>query len=295
MESRRSVICGKIVEGYCGIVPILLLLILVCIIPFSSSAQSAPLRQLTLIHPEDPDFDTLLNTNFPGLERLDGYSAFRPYLVLMRNDASQSARAYAVEWETRSSNGMIHRSVSHFIQKRNPAVTIDRQAFTPGELRLISPTFDVSPVEYTRQQNSIANLMSALSTHPPYSFVNTQSITASVDAAVFADGAYIGPDRNRLLLRYQCKRDAERDVAQALLQLLDAKAPVGDVLALLEHDAQAGRAANTSQADRDSVYALYRGREAQTFLTLYHRGGIESVMTRAWAVAQNPQEKIIPQ
>ncbi|MGC1485459.1 MAG: hypothetical protein WA789_16820, partial [Candidatus Acidiferrum sp.] len=44
-----------------------------------SSAQTLTTHQLTLIHPDDPDFDTLLSANFPGIERLDGYSVVRPY------------------------------------------------------------------------------------------------------------------------------------------------------------------------------------------------------------------------
>jgi hypothetical protein len=273
------------------IFPILLLFML-CVIPISASAQAPASRQLTLIHPDDQDFETLLNGNFPGVERLDGYSIFRPYLVLLRNDTSHFAKGYAVEWETRSSIGTVHRAVNHFVQKHNSALSTERRAFGPGELRLVSPVFDVSPGEYKVQQNWVATLMSTLSTRPPYALTNTQSLTASMDAVIFADGTYAGTDRHELLLRYHCIRDAERDLAEAVLHLLDAKAPIGDVIALLERDAQAGLAANTSLRDRDSVYALYRGEQAQTLLSLYRRGGVEALMTRAWTLTQHPREKI---
>jgi hypothetical protein len=73
-----------------------LLLFLICSAATSSisSAQTPAPHQLTLIHPDDRVFDQLLNTNFPGLDRLDGYPAFRPFLVLLRNDTSHAVRAY---------------------------------------------------------------------------------------------------------------------------------------------------------------------------------------------------------
>ncbi|MGC1604035.1 MAG: hypothetical protein WA748_00825 [Candidatus Acidiferrum sp.] len=257
-----------------------------------SSAQTLTTHQLTLIHPDDPDFDTLLSANFPGIERLDGYSVVRPYLVLVRNDTAHLPKAYSIEWETKTSEGPTRRTFSDFIERWNPALATERKALAQNELRLISEAFDVSPAEFVAQKNWIATKMSMLLTHPPYTLLNVQSITVSVDAAVFEDGAYTGADKFQLLLRYQAMRDAERDMAEAVLQLLDAKAPVSDILAFLDRESEAGLAANTSTVSRDSYYALYRGREAQTFRTLYHRGGIETLMTRAWSVAQHPREKI---
>ena len=50
-----------------------------------------------MIRPDDPDFDTLLNGNFPGVERLAGYAIIRPYLVLVRNDTAHLPKAYSIE------------------------------------------------------------------------------------------------------------------------------------------------------------------------------------------------------
>lgn len=73
-----------------------------CLSALAASRQSTSPRQLTLIHPDDPEFETLLNGNFPGLESLDGYAIFRPYLVLLRNDTSHIVRAYMMRWERQS-------------------------------------------------------------------------------------------------------------------------------------------------------------------------------------------------
>ena len=64
----------------------LLLFFCATVSPSPAKAQTVPVRQLTLIQPNDPSFDNLLTTNFPGLDRLDGYATYRPFLVLLRND-----------------------------------------------------------------------------------------------------------------------------------------------------------------------------------------------------------------
>jgi hypothetical protein len=274
------------------LLPFFLLAVAVAI-PSRGSAQTPASRQLTLIHPDDPEFESLLNANFPGIELIEGYAIFRPYLILLRNDSAQEVRAYTIEWQSaKSETGFVRRTEAHFVEKYNPALPSDRGAFAQGELRLISPLFDVSAAEYPAKKSWVELSISTGSTHAPYASTDIKSVTASVDAAIFSDGIIAGADSHKLLLRYQCRREAERDVAAALLKLLDAKASETEVVNFLEGESQAGQQANTSQASHDTVYALFRGQEAQHFLTLYHRGGIEAVMERAWKIGQRRAEKI---
>jgi len=168
----------------------------------------------------------------------------------------------------------------------NPAVA--RVALAPGELRLVAPGIDVSPKEWqsNHPHNWVVNMMSTRQSHPPYSFTDTQSVTPSVDA-VFDDGLCVGDDHHQFFERYQREVDAERDLAQELLRLLDAKTPEADVVAFLKGESDAGAASVQGESA-----AFYRGRHAQTFLTLYRRGGLETVMTRAWTVTQHRPLKL---
>jgi hypothetical protein len=170
---------------------------------------------------------------------------------------------------------------------------VERVALAPGELRLVSPNFDVSPKEYqsNHQHNWVVNMMSTRQTHPPYSLTDTQSITSSVDA-VFDDGLCVGADHRQFFERYQREMDAEHDLAEAVLQLLDAKTSEADVAAFLKNELDANTAASTSQGGDASIYAFHRARHAQELLTLHRRGGIENVMTRAWRVKQHPRQKL---
>ena len=258
--------------------------------PSPSKAQSVPVRQLTLIQPNDPGFDDLLTTNFPGLDSLDGYATYRPFLVLLRNDTLHSARAYSIAWDIQYPGGP-NQIETDFIQKYHQSKAQAR-AFASGELRLIAPFFNTSPQEYVIRRTIIANRMSAFVNHLPYSASNIKSVSPTVDAAIFDDGLYIGPDRFFLLTRYQCMREVEHDLAEALLKVMDSKGPTDEVVSILQRDIQAGLAANTSSRERAAICALYRGEQAQMLLGLYRTGGVESVFTRAWAMDQRPRETI---
>jgi hypothetical protein len=261
---------------------------------FGGLAQTAaPTHQLTLIHPSDPGFDSLLTANFPGLENLDGYAVYRPFLVLLRNDTSHAVRAYLLQWEARSFNGEPFR-LADLIERNDPGPASERVALAPGELRLISDHFDVGPKEYQskHQHNWVATMMAQAGANPRYASADPASVVAAVDAAIFDDGFCVGADHRQIFVRYQRELDAEHDLSDALLRLLDQKASEADVVAFLRAESDAAAKANESLSGSPFIYAFYRGRQAQFLLTLYHRGGIASVMTRAWQVSQRPRMKL---
>jgi hypothetical protein len=265
--------------------------VLFYVAPVGASAQSTGSHELTLIHPEDEAFDSLLTQNFRGFQDLEDYRAVLPFMVVLRNDTSHSATAYAISWDIQSSGGMVNRLVIEFIQKHHEPKTQIR-AFAPGDIRLISPIFNLSPTQYLSQRNALSQKLAVFSPLPPYSSTDIKSIKATVDAAIYDDGAYAGLDRFELLREYQCTRDAERDVAESVLKLKGSEAPVSEIVASLERDAQAGLNANTSRGERDAIYALHRGEEAQALLNLYSRRGLDSLMARAVATTQHPRENI---
>jgi hypothetical protein len=117
-------------------------------------------------------------------------------------------------------------------------------------------------------------------------------VVVATDAAVFDDGLCVGPDHEQVFMHYQRELDAEHDIADAILRLLDEKAPETDVVAFLKAESDAAAVANQSLSGSAFMYAFYRGRQAQILLTLYHRGGLENVMTRAWHVSQHTRKQL---
>jgi hypothetical protein len=162
---------------------------------------------------------------------------------------------------------------------------------------LVSPLFDVSPSEYKARPQSVAHWVSLSSSLPPYRWTNIVSVTATVDAAISADGSYVGKDRFQLATRYQAQRDAGRDEGAAVMQLISSNAAPEDVVNLLERDIQSGLSVKlTPTKDSLALYAmeypLQRGSEARALLALYQQSGLEALKARASAMATYPRETI---
>jgi hypothetical protein len=189
--------------------------------------------------------------------------------------------------------GKPHPTAS-LVDRQDLSLASERVTLAPGELRLVSDHFDLNSGEFTRKQDWVAYLLSKVQTEIPYSVTDPSSISASVDATVFAADKCVGPDHYRVCARFQTELDAERDVAEELLRLLDSNAPEADVVAYLKGltDASAEASASLSGAAFDR--AFYRGRQAQALQALYKRGGIEGVMQRSWRVTQRPRRTLSP-
>jgi hypothetical protein len=295
MESRSKTILEETSICFRSRTLALLLscLILVSLAAPTTSAQSKPSRQLTLIHPDDQNFESLLANNYPGFQHFEAYQTVRSFLVLLRNDTANSARAYAIKWEIRGTDGLTHRLQNYYIQKHFLPVT-ERRPLVPGEVRLLAPFLNLSPDQYNVQYDYVAKLVASNTSFALFSPSKVSSVNTTVDAAIYDDGAYAGPDHFQLLLRYQCVRDAERDEANSVLQLMDANVPSEEIVQQLHQHTKDNFAVNTSHLDRATLYALYRGKEAQHLLGQHEHGGDTALRRRATAMAQHPRETLTP-
>jgi hypothetical protein len=270
--------------------------LMICLGAFSAFAQSQATRSLTLITPEQPDFEAVLSSNFPGIQEFDAYQVVSPFLVVLRNDTSHPAEAYAIMWETRALDGHILRVQNQYIQKHSSPRTESRP-FKPGEVRLLSAWFTLSPHQYNVQHDDIARLLSSMaSSSKIISQHQFTSVTPTVDAVIYDDGGITGTDRFQLSLRYQCLRDAERDEATSVLQLMEANTPSQAIIDHLRQDAEQAHATKVSprRRDRASLYALYRGQEAKHFMAVHKVSGDRGLRQRAELGAQIPQKTLTP-
>lgn len=259
-------------------------------------AQTPLSRLLTLIQPNNPNFDTVLNQNFPGLQQLAAYQNMRPFLLILQNGTSYPVEAYAVTWETRAPDGHIMRSQVSYIQKHYLPRT-ELRPLIPGETRLLSPYFNIGPAQYLVQHDTVGQLMASVTAHSPIVSQHLfTSVAAYIDSVIFADGAYTGPDHFQLVLRYQALRDAERDEANSILPLVESNAPAEQVQEALRQDAEKGLRVKTvpGHPDHDALYTLYRGRQAQQLITAYKSGGYSILQQRAEAMAHRPKKTLTP-
>ncbi len=259
----------------------------------NAQAQTRAIPQPTLIRPGDQEFEVLLHDKFPGIQRLETYRAVRPFLVFLRNNTPHQARAYTIEWEVRAPNGMITRLHTYYIQKHFLPVT-ERMPLVPGELRLISPLFNLSPSGYDLNRDNIFKIFETFAPYPPYSSVDIESIVSTVDGVIYEDGTFAGADHFQLLTRYQCIRSAERDEGAAVVKLMESTLSADDVISQLKKDAEEGMTANRVKGDYQSMYTLYKSKEAQNLLGRYERGGERALRERAFTMARYPRENVIP-
>ena len=280
----------------CAVLLRLSAILMICLGAFSAFAQSQGTRKLTLITPEQPDFEAVLSANFPGIQEFDAYRMVSPFLVVLRNDTSHPAEAYAVMWETRAPDGHILRAQNQYIQQHSSPRT-ELRPFKPGEVRLLSPWFTLSPHQYNVQHEDIARLLSSMaSSSKVISQHQFTSVTPTVDAVIYDDGGITGTDRFQLSLRYQCLRDAERDEATSVLQLIETNAPSKEIMDHLRQEADQAHATKASpkRRDRASLYALYRGREAKHLMAVHKVSGDRGLRQRVELSAQIPQKTLTP-
>ncbi len=260
-----------------------------CITPVCARAQSTPPRQLTLIRPDDQEFETVLEEKYPGLQNLDCYAIVRPFLLVLKNSSSHSAVAYAVDWQIVTSGGMLHHQPSFFVH-RNGAPANQNKILGPGEVRLLAPTFNVSASEYAAGPQAVSALPTSV---PPYTFANITSIASSIEAVVYEDGAYSGAHPDKLLARYVSINQAQRDIGNILFQAITDSSTSADIDDLLNSELRSLTAADQGE-DPQSLYRMARWREVQSLRSVLRSGGVPLLKARVSAMTQFSPVKVWP-
>jgi hypothetical protein len=273
------------------------------------STQSGTSRELTLIHSTDSQFDSLLTQNYPGLlQTLADYPTVRPFLVLLSNETTHSAPAYSIEFNYQAAGAPqgpqfgapLGQQMRRMFIQGESGTKVDSRAFGPGEVRLISPTFNMSPADYREADGRFSVALSQASRPPlPLSIPNMQ-VSAVVDCVVYQDGMYLGPDHSLLEKRYQAVSDALRDEGAAILKVANPTSE--SVLAQLTQDAAPVRQMppiTGGKVDPDKVYqqtyALQRANKARSFMgRLQGAGGLDFVLRQASIMANTPQVSLSP-
>lgn len=248
--------------------------------PVSPMAVKQTARQsLTLIKPSDPLFDGMIDSYFPGLSSEAGYQAsIKPLLVIVRNDTTRPAIAYAVTWAAPNPPGWISPLSAMFI---NTALTF-REAMTylpPGGIRLLSPRFNVTPKEYA----AAPSLVDTFTATQFPSMQGVASVDAEVDGVVYSGGSFIGPDKTRILQRYVMARFAARDESLAVLNLIKTSTGAQFVVAqqlLQTLDQEIQRDGRARHRTLLALYVGQRGHSARDIRRILRDRGLSGLETR---------------
>jgi hypothetical protein len=247
--------------------------------PFASkvvSVETAAARPLTVVRPGDPEFDSLLKANYPGIEDIEEYQLARRFIVLLRNDTPIAANAYLVEWEVQTSDGKTHELKSTYIQKDYLGKGAD-VTLAPGKVCLMSP-FLWQPPEPHQVQSFVHVRTPTLADQ--YSATQVRSVKSQLDAVIFDDGSHAGPDKNQLSGQYACVRLAERDEREAFRQMLQANASEEEIKTRFDRDLAPLRNAALYDSPRlEDFCTLQRGDVAQSLHVGFSFRGVPALRT----------------
>jgi hypothetical protein len=179
---------------------------------------------VALLPSSHPDFQAALRA-----QRARQYDVLLPYSVAVRNDTDQEIIAYSVIWRCADASGQARnaeRSVNSF------ATLGQGTGLMPHATHVVSlsPAVEAGSAAWDpAAEAGINRLVASLS--------GRAAIRISLDAVVFADGGFVGPDTARWVPRWKAWLEAEKEVFNAVVQAGGADAP-----ALLRRLAEPGQA-----------------------------------------------------
>ncbi len=236
----------------------------------SSGARSLVLRapaanqvgsSLTVVSPSAGAFNALLNAYFPGVSGMPNFESLRPYLLLIRNETTLPAVAYAVRWDISYEHGDTGVLEKYYVLR--PLDQGPNTALPVGSIRLISPLFNVTP----RQYEATSNFAEQYPGSPP----PVAGLSASVEGVVYRGGEYSGPEGPEVWVRSALGKFAARDEAESVVSLLSSGTTLPDLFDTLE--LQILRGSWLHGTDAMDVYVYARGESARDVDTLIHRAG----------------------
>jgi hypothetical protein len=261
--------------------------------------KTHPGSLLTVITPDDSNFDDEMALDFPRYVRLKKYPAMRPYMVILRNDTDRTARAYDVVWHGQAADPNAPGSVVDTVLGEQGAITTplemrrpggiwqNDKSIPPGGVRLLTPLFNGGPAEAS-SFGFFHNMPAALPDPTTYS-----AIHAELDCVVYGNGSFAGPNRRRLLLRYFITRDAQHDEALAIVKRLRSTPKDPQLKAALDLRMKIGSSNTHPNRRAMPMYIHARAVAAQEFQQiLLHEGHDQLRQTVEELVARmSPHER----
>jgi len=143
----------------------------------------------------------------------------KPYLAIVRNQNPRTVVAYTVSWTVTLRNGMseVHNTQFKFPDvvagTNNGLALLQGREIRTGEERVVGVGFEVWPPEHV-------NTYRDYGLEEAHRLTNVKSLEIALDAAIFDDGAMLGPDRSRLAEHFiefvRAKQSLYRDIVAGL-------------------------------------------------------------------------------
>src|ERR1051325_11385567 len=241
--------------------------------PTTVQAEPHTLRVLTS---SDPDFNSSLDREYPGLRQLPEFRDLQSKVVLVQNQSSRQIHAFVMKWTTQASGEAPAVAYSPYMKTPKPDhVLTGGVTLAANETILLSPWLTLSKSLHASMkgtngpQSALAAFLRASVSGPAK---DVKLVSGSVDSAVVSDSTIIGPDEAKLLDHFECERNGQHDEGVSIMRALRAKASDQEITDKLNEHIQRGQVLR-GNADRESLYRSARATEAQMLLQILQQGG----------------------
>jgi hypothetical protein len=211
-------------------------------VPVQVKVEALPEEGLIIIGPSDQAFNEEVAHLLKGMpdELREYIETARPFCVILKNGTNQRVIASSFRWQIKNGDGSLSVKTQSYAAPGSlmgmGEATADAQANTWYSVAPHSSHFfsldasltnllntgiskhDWSSKE-TRQQ--ITDFLERAKSNSKSREPSISGVTVSLDAAIFNDGTFVGPDNNRLLPRLQGQINARRDLYQMVADKLN--------------------------------------------------------------------------
>ncbi|HET9183311.1 MAG TPA: hypothetical protein VFP59_14330 [Candidatus Angelobacter sp.] len=207
---------------------------------FYTAAQIAPTgagmkaldfksRGVTLTVPSDPEFEQRVEQGLQENSRSDAVHAVKGISALLRNTTNKAIIGYALRWRFTYPDGTSTLRRVTYVQPgallddghtKHPSSVATSTVIAPGESRLISEVASLGAHSHTNLAGDLRVLQHVDEIN---ALANRSSeVTVMVDAVLFDDGSFIGPDETHFIKNFVASFDALQDFYRDLVALNDS-------------------------------------------------------------------------
>lgn len=215
--------------------------------PISVTIGGPKIEGLELMSPTVPQFDAAVHSLFRG--NSDELLKLKPFLAILSNRCDRTLVAYAVKWEVAQHAGRrITTSQHKYPHAVAPAAPRRGNEIRPGEQKIVAMSIEIDCGLWGGQATEEFYLRRFIDWFTEYNDANALEI--SIDAAIFDDGEFLGPNKSKLDQHFRSYVDAKKDYYRIILQGLDSGKSLDDAFAPIEAVVKAN-AANPGLDSRD--------------------------------------------
>lgn len=260
--------------------------------------KDLPQHNLRLISPADPSFDERVKKEFRG-ESNEVINALKPFSVFLENKGTNTVVGYLIQWCFTKADGTNQCYRKALL---NPEALMGGENLPPelsrqsGQIEPHSAIFLslLSPggggnlgIEITREEAEQIKQgkqpdQSTLLQRFRADAAECTAITVSIDAAVFDDGTFVGPDTSNFFNQTKAVIDAKRDFLKELSAGLSSSGKVSDSLqGRLQETASQQVEDLGSKSTSSDYYNYFKKLSAMEFLQAKNAQGEEKAIERA--------------